>query len=246
MESNMTLGDIVAKIQRKFNTVVIITLTFVLVGVGITLILPKQYRAESQLVVIQKANPGIDSYTAQRSIDSNVDLLINLAYTDAFFSSFTVDNVEIRNAFPENLKDRRTQFARNVVVQARGTGFISVLTYDGSSELALTMNQVAVNKLIDQAKVLLGDTANIQIVNQPSLFDGVGRPDITINLLGSAIVGLAVAIGYVLSRKENTLVYDFGIDEEGGSSSEEFNSFNTTSVIPPSITTDTEYDSQSF
>lgn len=250
MESNLTLGDIISKIQRKFNTVIIITLVFVLVGVGITLIIPKQYRGESQLVVIQKANPEIDSYTAQRSIDSKVDLLVNLVYTDTFFASVAADNVDIKNAFPENLKDRRTAFARNIIVEAKGTGFVSVSTYDVSSELALTMNKVVVDKLIEQAKVLFGETGTIQVVNQSSLYDGVGRPDILVNLLGSALLGFAIAIGYVIARRDQSISYDFGVDNFVSPQLPDEYEIAENPIIdltpPPSISPDTEYDSDKF
>lgn len=250
MNSNLTLSEILSKIQRKFNTIVIITLLFTLIGLGITLILPKQYKAESQLVVLQKANPNIDSYTAQRSIDSNVNLLIDLVYTDVFFNNFITENIEIKNLFPDNLRDRRTLFARNILVRSRGTGFISVDTYDKSSELALNMNKVVVNKLTQQAKSLLGETADIQVVNQPALYEGVGRPNIIINLFGSAILGFVVSIVYILGRRDQAIIYDFGIDDIVSppipddvtiAQNPILDSENTTTITP-----DTEYDSDKF
>jgi capsular polysaccharide biosynthesis protein len=250
MNSNLTLSEIASKITRKFNTVVIITLLFILIGLGITLLLPKQYKAEAQLVVLQKANPNIDSYTAQRSIDSNVNLLIDLVYTDVFFNSVSTENIDIKNAFPENLRDRRKLFARNIVVRSRGTGFISVDTYDKSSELALNMNKVVVNKLVEQTQSLVGETANMQIVNQPALYEGVGRPNILVNLFGSAILGFVVAISYTLSRKDQSIIYDFDVDDIASppipdditiAQNPILNSENT-----PTINPDTEYDSNKF
>lgn len=250
MNSNLTLSEILAKIQRKFNTIVIITLLFTLISLVITLLLPKQYKAESQLVMLQKANPNIDSYTAQRSIDSNVNLLIDLVYTDVFFTNFIAENIEIKNLFPDNLRDRRILFARNIVVRSRGTGFVSVDTYDKSSELALNMNKVVVNKLTEQAKSLLGDTANIQVVNQPALYEGVGRPNIMINLFGSAILGFVVGLGYAITRKDNAIIYDFGIDDIASPPIPDDVEIAQNPVLDlnntPTITPDTEYDSQKF
>lgn len=250
MNSNLTLIEIISKITRKFNTVVIITLVFTLIGLGITLLLPKQYKAEAQLVVLQKANPNIDSYTAQRSIDSNVNLLIDLVYTDIFFNSVVTDDANIKNLFPENLEDRRTLFARNIITRSRGTGFIAVDTYDKSSELALNMNKVVVNKLIEQAKVLVGETATIQVVNQPALYEGVGRPNILINLLGSAILGFVVGIGYVITKKDNAIIYDFGIDDIVSPPLPDDVTIAQNPVLDlentPTISPDTEYDSQKF
>jgi capsular polysaccharide biosynthesis protein len=250
MNSNLTLVEIATKIQRKFNTIVIITLLFTLVGLGITLLLPKQYRAESQLVVLQKANPNIDSYTAQRSVDASVNLLIDLVYTDVFFNNVITESAEIKNLFPDNLKDRRTLFARNIVARSRGTGFISVDTYDKSSELSLNMNKIVVNKLTDQAKSLLGETADIQVVNQPALYEGVGRPNIILNLFGSAILGFIVAIAYVVSRRDQAIIYDFGVDDIASPPIPDDVELAQNPVInlesTPTITPDTEYDSNKF
>jgi capsular polysaccharide biosynthesis protein len=250
MNSGMNLNEIAAKTTKKFNTIVIITLLFILVGLIITLLLPKQYKAESKLVLLQKANPNIDSYTAQRSIDSNVNLLIDLVYTDVFFTNVIAENTNIKNLFPENLKDRRTLFARNIVTRALGSGFISVDTYDKSSELALNMNKTVVNKLTDQAKSLLGETANVQIVNQPALYEGVGRPNILVNLFGSAILGFMVGIGYVITRKDNTIIYDFGIEDIVSPPIPDDVTMGHNPILDsentPNITPDTEYDSNKF
>lgn len=250
MNSNLTLSEIIAKIQRKFNSVIIITLLFTLAGLGITLLLPKQYKAESQLVFLQKANPNIDSYTAQRSIDSNVNLLIDLVYTDVFFNNVVAENANIKNIFPENLEDRRRLFAQNIITRSGGGGFISVDTYDKSSELALNMNKVVVNKLIEQAKVIVGETATIQVVNQSALYEGVGRPNIMINLFGSAILGFVVGLGYAITRKDNTIIYDFGIDDIVSPPLPDDVTIAKNPILDsentPSITPDTEYDSQKF
>ena len=126
MHSNLTLRDIPNKITRKFNPIIIITLLFTLIGLGITLLLPKQYRAESKLVVLQKANSNVDSYTAQRSIDSKIELLIDLVYTDIFFISVITDNAEIKNLFPATLKDRRALFVSSMLVMAVPPGSLEV------------------------------------------------------------------------------------------------------------------------
>lgn len=250
MNSNLTLGEAAHKITRKFNTIIIITLLFTLIGLGITLFLPKQYRAESQLVVLQKANPNVDSYTAQRSIDAKVELLIDLVYTDVFFTNVITESVEIKNLFPDNLKDRRRLFARNIVTLPVGSGFISVDTYDKSPELALTINKIVGNKLMDQAQVILGDTANIQIVNQPVLYEGVGRPNIILNLFGSAILGFIVGISYILNRKDQSIIYDFGIDDLASPPIPDDVEVAQNPIMnlepTPTITPDTEYDSNKF
>jgi capsular polysaccharide biosynthesis protein len=250
MDSNLTPWELVQKIQKKFNTVVIITLLFILLGVVVTLIMPKQYRGESQLVLVQKANPNIDSYTAQRSIDSSVELLINLAYTDVFFNSVVVENIDLKNIFPDNLKDRRRVFARNIIVRAKGSGFVSIETYNSSSETALAMNKVVINKLIEQAKFILGDTSNIQIVNQPALYDGVGRPNILVNLFGSAILGFVVGVVYVITRKDQSITYDFGIDDLTSPALIDDVEYAQNPILDihnqSAITPDTEYDKDKF
>ena len=250
MDLNLTPWELFQKIQNKFNTVVVITLLFILIGVVVTLIIPKQYRGESQLVLVQKANPNIDPDTAQRSIDSSVDLLINLAYTDVFFNGVVAENVDIKNIFPDNLKDRRRIFARNVIVRSKGSGFVSIETYDSSSETSLAMNKVVLNKLIEQAKFILGETSNIQVVNQPSLYDGVGRPNILINLFGSAILGFVVGVVYVITRKDQSITYDFGIDDLASPAIIDDVESAQNPILgihnSPIITPDTEYDEDKF
>lgn len=209
---------ILHRIQDNFGTVIVITLAFVLVGVAVTLILPRQYRVESRLVVIQKANAEVDSYTAQRSVESQVSLLIDLAYTDTFFSRVVGEDTAIRDRFPmEDVRRRRRLFRRNVIVDTSGRGFMNILTYDESADVAEKMNRAVVKNLTAQANEILGDTADISTVNQPALHDGIGRPNILLNLAGSAIVGLAVSVLYVLTKTQKPTyeaVDDFGIPSD--------------------------------
>jgi capsular polysaccharide biosynthesis protein len=206
------------KIQANFGLVVVITLGFVLIGVGVSLALPKQYRVESRLVVIQNASIEVDSYTAQRSVESNVALLIDLAYTDSFFSRVVGEDVAIRERFPlEDIRRRRQLFRRNVIIDTPGRGFINVLTYDESAEVAEKINRSVLNNLVSEGVTILGENARITTVNQPSLYDGIGRPNILLNLSGAAILGVAISVLYILTKKQKTTyeaIDDFGVPSD--------------------------------
>ncbi len=209
---------ILQRIQDSFGTVIVITLAFVLLGVAVTLILPKQYRVESRLVVIQAASTEVDSYTAQRSVESQVALMIDLAYTDNFFNRVVEGQESIQDRFPiEDVRQRRRLYRRNVIVDSSGRGFINIITYDESADIAETMNRSVIDQLTAQANDILRDTANITVVNDPSLYDGIGRPNILLNLLGSAIIGFAVSVLYILTKNQKPTyesVDDFGVPSD--------------------------------
>jgi hypothetical protein len=78
----------------------------------------------------------------------------------------------------------------------------------------------------------------------------VGRPNIILNLFGSAILGFIVAIAYVVSRRDQAIIYDFGVDDIASPPIPDDVELAQNPVInlepTPTITPDTEYDSNKF
>lgn len=193
---------IVNHLKGHIGLIVTITLLFTLVGVGVTLVLPRQHKAESRVALIPSSTRETDAYTAQRAIESDANLLIDLVYTDEFFNRFVGEDLEIQKQFSmDDVEERRKEFRRNVIVDTSGRGFISVLTYNKQEDIALTMNEAVVTHIKKNGENILGEKTSISVVDNPMVADGIGRPNIFLNMSGAAVVGLAAGITYVLLKK---------------------------------------------
>lgn len=199
---SLSIQEVYDRVRSHIGLVAVITLVFILVAVGITLVLPKQYRAESQIFLFQSTTEvDVDPYQVQRGLETRVSTLIDLAYTDTFFGRFAAQDTAIRDTFPANdSEDRRRKYRRDVVLSAEGSGFISIDTYHESSDTALSMNAAIVTVLTEQAREFFGENIDIDTVDNPDLYDGIGRPNIILNLFAGAILGFFVGIGYALTR----------------------------------------------
>ena len=197
---------IIHHLKGHVGLIVTITLLFTLVGVGVTLVLPRQYKAESRVALIPSSTRETDAYTAQRAIESDANLLIDLVYTDEFFNRFVGEDLTLQQQFSmDDVEDRRKEFRRNVIVDTSGRGFISVLTYNKQEDIALTMNEAVVTHIKKNGENILGEKTSISIVDDPMVFDRIGRPNIFLNLSGAAVVGLAAGITYVLLKKTDQI-----------------------------------------
>ena len=68
--------------------------------------------------------------------------------------------------------------------------------------------------------------------------------------MGSALLGFAIAIGYVIARRDQNISYDFGVDNFVSPQLPDDTELAQNPIMgfthPPTISPDTEYDSEKF
>jgi uncharacterized protein involved in exopolysaccharide biosynthesis len=192
-----------------YKTVIGFVLMALILGSVLTFFQVKEYRAESRVVLVQQLGTQVDVYSARRSIEATVELILSLVYSDDFFNRFTEEDIRIRNNFPEDREDRNRLFARNVKVISEGSGIIRIETYDRNKDIALSQNRAALDTLEDTGRVYFGDSdsVNFRVIDQPSLDDGIGRPNIWLNLLFSILIGWLIGAMYVFFQRQSPYTF---------------------------------------
>lgn len=209
MNIQTTFQDYWYKFRANNKTVIGFVLFAVILGAGLTFLQVREYRAESRVVLVQQLGAEVDVYSARRSIEATVDLILSLVYSDDFYNRFAAEDTQIRNNFPQDREDRQRLFERNVKVVSEGSGIIRIATFDRNRDLSLKQNRAALAVLEDTGRVYLGDSdsVNFRVIDEPALDDGIGRPNIWLNLLFSFLIGLALGAVYVLFQKQSPYTF---------------------------------------
>lgn len=190
-----TTQDFFIKVQKNISTVIIYTLLFTLIAVGVTLVMPKEYVSTSTLLLKQNLDLAQDPYTLERSIDNRISTLENLLYTDSTYYILVENNALFKDEFNiDDIEKRRKAFKEDIKFQSEGGGFFSTLVYNKDPKKSLEMSNVLNMVMIKIVKENISQDLALQIVNASFTKRDVGRPNIVLNVFSGMLAGFFFGI----------------------------------------------------
>jgi len=213
MTINSTQGFFI-KIQKNISKVILYTLFFTLVAVGITLIMPKEYVSTSTLLLKQNLDLNQDPYTLERAIDNRVSTLENLLYTDSTYYILVENNTLFQEEFNTgDVEKRRRLFEKDIKFRNEGGGFFSTLVYNKDPQKSLDMSNVLNQVMIKIVQDNISQDLSLQIVNASLTKKEVARPNIILNVFSGMTVGFLfgiIAVGFSNDSKHSKIEeYDY-------------------------------------
>jgi len=202
--------------KRRVGRIILIVLVFIGIGVGVTLLMEKEYKATSRVIVTQDLGASSNIYTSRRAANAATETLVKVAYSDTFYERFVKDNKEIKAFFPDNLEERRRAFKRDVIIRTPEDGIISITTFNPMRQLALKENKAALTALEKTAKEYFSseDGVAVRTINSPSLHEGVGRPNIWLNMTAAGLIGLVIAALHLMFVTRRRMARMAGYSED--------------------------------
>ncbi len=180
--------------KRYMGRIILIVLIFIGLSVGVTLLMEKEYKASSQVIVTQDLAASSNIYSSRRAANAATETLIQVAYSDRFYNRFVEGNPDIQAFFPDSeaVEERRRAFERDVHIRRSEDGVIRITTYNPTKQLALKENKAALAALRATANEYFGpeDGVNVRTMNEPSLYEGIGRPNLWLNMVAGVVFGL--------------------------------------------------------
>lgn len=171
----------------------------VILAVGLSLLQPLEYRANSQILVIHKILPNLDAYSAARASEKLSQNLAQIIGT----ASFVTTLLETQPIAPQNFLSfdeakKRQQWEQKVVTKAVNS-VLEINVYDIEPQAATNLNHAIIQTLMAQGDEFHGGGENIRLklVNPPLSSRYPARPNFALNLLLAVIVGLALAYLHV-------------------------------------------------
>ena len=188
-------------VSKRKQTVLIITVMFLIMVSLVTFLQPLRYSATSTLLVVQNYGPNTDAYNVSRSNQFLSNLLAQVVYTDSFYEQVMTSGYNInKNIFSADINKRKQEWQSMVYTRAiADTGMITIKTYHQDKATADKINQAISYTLMTKHSQYhgLGDNVKIKVINDSTLSSWPVKPNIILNLLLGLMTGLAASLYFV-------------------------------------------------
>ena len=185
----------------------IVTALSVVIILGISLVKPFQYEAKATLLVIQN-QAGIDAYTATKSAEKIGKNLTQIVASTAFYDDVTSMDPSLKGLFSNDVTKRRKEWKRDVSLAiVPETGILELATYQEDKQ--------AVSQLLDTVSFVLmnqsekyhggGTAVTIKMIDAVAVSKYPVRPNLVVNIIFAATLGLVLSSMYVLMKQAHEL-----------------------------------------
>lgn len=196
---NGTLGKIFKRYRRTFTGITGAVLLIVLI---FTFIQPRQYRATTRLLIIQKEGPALDAYSALKSSERIGASLSQLIETSSFFADVASRNPSFGDSFSDDPTVRRRQWQRTVDSRVTaGTGILAIETYHGDKDQALALADAVAATVQQRVAQFWPGNVQTQIVDFSVVSKYPARPNIPLNIVAALFFG-ALLSGVIIVLRE--------------------------------------------
>jgi capsular polysaccharide biosynthesis protein len=184
-------------LRKHLKLILLWGIIFLLASAGISLLFPRYYSADSQILIISRDRTGVDPYTQAKSAQQIGGNLASVMNTKDFY-----DKVMSANAYPfdrnvwNQLNDRqqRKKWAKDVqATMVYGTGIMNIKVYSYSQDEAVNLSNAISQTVASQGWEYLGGDVAIKVVSAPLVSRWPTRPNILLNS------GIGFAVGFLIS-----------------------------------------------
>lgn len=192
-------------LKKGWEWAVLAWATLVLVTFVISVALPGAYKAESQVLVVQKLG-YYDRYSREETVNYVSHLLTDVVQSESFYSEVITRDPSIQSILPKDEYDRRKEWKNMVEIHiVSNGGILRIDTFHVSPSIAKLLNKTIADTLIQKGNVYhgAGESIEIKAIDAPLVSRYPVRPNVLLN------VGIAIVVGFFISFGTLTLVADF-------------------------------------
>lgn len=231
----MNIQEYVRLLSRKKQTIISLSLLFLILSAILTFSQPLKYGAEAKLLVVQKTQYGTDPYQVNKANEYIGNVLADVVESNTFFNEVMNSGFDIEKSyFSEQLSEQMKDWKKTVSSDSGNRGVISVSVFHPDKYQADQIIR-AINSVLKDKHGLYhgsGDQVEIRVMNQPSLSDFPVKPNIILNLSFGLFFGILFAFSYIylfpenhydlklLPKKNKSVYYD---EDEYEDETEDFN-----------------------
>ncbi|MBU0660944.1 hypothetical protein KKG22_02065 [Patescibacteria group bacterium] len=192
-------------LKRK-NFLFLMGALFMVISLLVTIVLPLEYRADADVLIISKTRYGVDPYTVIKSAERVGENLAQITATDDFYAKvidqpgYSLDTLEL-----DALSAREKRKAWGKMVQSSvvfGTGVLRVSAYNTDKNQAIAFAGATVDALVSKGWEYVGGDVTMKIVNRPVVTKWPVRPNIVVNGLFGLFAGLLFGAVLVLQKQK--------------------------------------------
>lgn len=175
----------------------------------VSLVFPKQYNADAQVLIISRDRTGVDPYTQAKSAERiGQNLVQNMKTVDFYNKVLEMNGSDLSAEKWKSLSERkqRKKWSKDVIGNmVYGTGLLNVRAYGKSKEEATALASAVSQTLASNGWEYVGGDVSIRVVTPPLASRLPARPNVLVNAGLGFLLGVLVA-GLWVVRKQGKAV----------------------------------------
>lgn len=197
-------------ILKHLKLIIVWGVLLAIVTGGVSMLFPKQYSADGQVLVISRDRSGVDPYTQAKSAERIGENLAQVMRTSDFY-----DKVMELTTYPfdksrwNQLSEREQRKKWREDVQASvvyGTGLLNVRVYSFNKSDVYNLAMAVTQTVASRGWEYLGGDVTLKVVNTPLVSRWPARPNILLNMIIGFVAGVLLA-GLWVARYKRHVVF---------------------------------------
>ena len=196
-------------IKKSAKTLILSGLLVVALSFLILVVTQKNFKATTDLLVVQNQNGFTDYYALSKSAEFLTNVLVESAYTEKFIDE--VDNTKIITAkfLPTNKADRLKEWEKIVkITRNPNLGMIHVEVFSNDQKQVMEISNAVASVLTSKNFLFLGkgQDLDVRVLNSPIWEKNPSMLNIAMTVAGAFIVGVLISFVFIYYKNEKYLV----------------------------------------
>ncbi len=180
---------------------------FAALSVGVSLLLPRQYSAESQILIITRDRYGVDPYTQAKAAERVGENLAQIMKTADFYNKVMESELDFDRDYWKNMQTerlRRKNWQKNVQANVvYGTSLMKITAYSSSAKEVAKLSKAVTQTITNRGWEYVGGDVVIKVVGDSLASRWYARPNFVMNGLFGFLVGAFLAALWTIRYKKH-------------------------------------------
>lgn len=194
---------------KHFRLILVWAMLVGAVALLVSLLFPKQYSAESQVLIISRDRSGVDPYTQAKSAERIGESLAGVMRTDDFYQKVlesTSGSFDKERWQALSDRARRKQWQQDVGSEIiYNTGLLKIVVYSDTREGAQAFSAAVTDTVASRGWEYVGGDVALKVVNKPLVSRWQARPNLATNAVVGFLVGGALAAVWVARYRKHSV-----------------------------------------
>lgn len=177
------------------------------VSLGVSLLFPKQYSAQSTVLIISRDRSGVDPYTQAKSAERIGENLAQVMSTSDFYDKVLASSAATFNKQrwqDMNERDRRKQWQKDVrPAMAYNTSLLNITVYGPTQDETVALANAVTQTVVSQGSDYVGGDVSLKTVSSPLVSRWPTRPNVALNGAVGFIGGILIAALWIVRYKKH-------------------------------------------
>lgn len=196
-----------AILSRHFKLLAVWGVVVALAAAGVSLFIPMQYSAVSQLLIISRSQGGVDPYTQAKAAERVGENISEVMRTSDFYGKVLDSAVAFDKASWKKLSERaeRKKWQRDVLPESvYGTSLLKITVYGATQSEAINLSNAVTQTVASRGWEYVGGDVVLKQVDNPLVSRFPARPNIIINTLAGFAIGVFLSGLWLVAYKKHT------------------------------------------